>query len=466
MKRPFRMTNPRQLSPTLPCRHGIAGAASLIFAFLLSGCEQRHTVSVETLVRAQQSLLHDRNLDPSATCVIRPYPKFPGALAGSALYVPVTINGVESAGVFDTGAEFSLVTPELATAAKLTSTGRTEFMRGVTGSFKVQAATAHTVGVGSARLTGNVPVQIWKFPRSKGTVLGMQIGLDFIEQFDWDIDLPHKTLRPYDISRCGTIEPPWRTSSSGIPLTSAFAAYHRKGWPIGPSQVTVPVIFPGGTLDAVVDTGAMKTMLSYQAARDVGVTGAQLKTDPTHTVVGLSGDKLGYYIHKFPDIAIGEDELHDMRMAVAPGFDRRDDPMILGMDYIGSHHIWLSFATGGLYIDSGSPRRPGPPLELAHQVAGLSEPLYPPSAKDQTASVNAECMVETDGAMTGCHITGGTGNKLFESAAMDWLTGDSPPIMQPAYVQGKPVRQNFKWSLDFVPKAEGGKIYALPPEAK
>jgi len=36
---------------------------------------------------------------------------------------------------------------------------------------------------------------------------------------------------------------------------------------------------------------------------------------------------------------------------------------------------------------------------------------------------------------------------------MTWLTGAAHPIMQPAYQNGKPVRQIHTWSIDFVPRA-------------
>ena len=57
--------------------------------------------------------------------------------------------------------------------------------------------------------------------------------------------------------------------------------------------------------------------------------------------------------------------LHDVPIDVTRHFDRRDTwPMLLGMDYIEHHHLWLSYSTNALYIDSGE-KKPAAPAQVS-----------------------------------------------------------------------------------------------------
>ena len=116
--------------------------------------------------------------------------------------------------------------------------------------------------------------------------------------------------------------------------------------------------------------------------------------------------------HRFANMAIGEEELHDFPMLVAPDFNRLDPAMILGMDYLGSHHLWLSLTNNAFYIDSGESRRLIPPIIQARQIGG---PLQTGSFRRRPrlafAQVHALCFVETDARLTDCRVSddGGDG---------------------------------------------------------
>jgi predicted aspartyl protease len=438
----------------------LAGAA------LLAGCKATPEPDVKSSYVAERSIWVDR----SKPCMIRAFGPFPVQFFHNVLYVPMKVNGVETLAVMDTGAAKSLMTPELAAAAHVAITKNAMRMRGSTGSFNTTLGTLKGVSVGSVKITATRPTLVYKFPGSHGTDIGVQLGLDWLADFDWDIDVPHKTVRPYVVRNCFAIDPPWRDSYTGLALTPAINQLPSSVQFIaalaGNRQVTVPVAFEGGMLEAMLDTGATNTVLSHEAAHEAGVTNAELDHDKVVEVLGLSGDRAKYYEHIFKDVAIGEQELHDVAWLVAHHFDRRDDPddpMALGMDYIGQHRLWLSFGTGALYIDSGEHRKPVAPLDHPHSLAGSPLPIYPENGPKTPAKVQASCTVEPDGGLTSCGVTASSGNAVVDAAVMSWLTGRDGPLMQPAYRDGKPVAATGTWTVTYDPAAAtGGEIYLAP----
>ena len=117
--------------------------------------------------------------------------------------------------------------------------------------------------------------------------------------------------------------------------------------------------------------------------------------------------------------------------------------MILGMDYLGSHHLWLSLTTNALYIDSGESRRLIPPIIEARQVGGPLQPVYPRDARLALALVHATCFVETDARLTDCRVSDDGGDAALARATMTWLTGAAAPVMQPGHQDGVAVRESY-----------------------
>jgi predicted aspartyl protease len=392
-------------------------------------------------------------IDTTQPCLVDAFPPMPVTVAYGRAFVPAWVNGIETVGVLDTGASDSLITPELAAAARAEPIKGTHRLRGVTGSFTSKSVSVRKIAVGSIAFIGARELLVLPFGGSDGAKIGVQVGMDLLDHFDYDMDFPHQTLQPFRTSNCLAIDPIWPDTTTGLALTSTVEnlrinSLHQFSFS---REVTIPVSFPGGIIEAFFDTGSSKSLLSHAAARRAGVTNAQLDADPVHSITGINGAKRDVYMHTFPDIAIGEDELHNTTIAVTQHFDRRDDDMILGMDYIATHHLWLSLTTNALYIDSGERRALTPPLDRAHIIGGLTQPGFPAEAKAKSGKVEARCWVEADGKLSGCHITHDDPDPAFGKAMMAWLTTAAGPVLQPAYLNGKPIRQEHDWVINFEP---------------
>lgn len=304
-------------------------------------------------------------IDRRKPCQIARVPPFPVKVAANHVFVPVAVNGVSTVGELDTGSAVSLVTPEIAEAAHLTpGKGRAFTARGATGNASAPPVIAEKFNFGSIALTGHVPLHVLAFGGSNHALMGALIGQDLLDGLDYDIDLKHNAWVPYRTSNCLAIDPPWQDTFTGLAITRG-AVNGAKPFLIDLATkfslrlgTSVPVFFGGQSVEALFDTGAGISMLSRRAARFLGVTDAMLDADPVIERIGMNGQKAKFRKHVFADMTIGEDNFHDFPIAVIPESDRRDTfQMVLAMDYIATRHLWLSYTTNALYIDSGEKAR-------------------------------------------------------------------------------------------------------------
>ncbi len=425
-----------------------AGALTMAL-FAVSGCTTKPPPSVKDDFLARRLLW----VDPKKPCYVDPFPPMDIRVVKHAVFLPVTINGINTIGRLDTGTDVSLITPEIAAAAKLAPIGRPLRVIGVSGSFATQSVLIDHIDIGSISFKSKRLGHVFAFGGSHGKDVGALVGLDWLDHLDYDIDFKHEKLRPYRTSNCIEVPLPWHDTYTGLALTRGYPGEKNPSNSLaffGFSQhISVPVAFDGGVIDAWLDTGAYSSLMSHDAALDAGATRGQLNADPIDEISGLNGDKRKFIRHRFAHVALGEEEFDDFPVLVSPAFDRRDSPMMLGMDFLNQHHLWLSLTTNALYIDSGEPKKPVPPLDHAHSIGGTTQPGFPDAAKGQTGTVNATCMVEADGSLDECKIRGPAAQKIFADAVLSWLTGNAGPLMQPAYLNGHPIRQAHDWSINF-----------------
>lgn len=396
-------------------------------------------------------------IDHTQPCLVDPFEPSPIKLYKKQIFLPVFINGISTLGMLDTGASFTLITPEFAQAAGVTPGKEQERMFGVAGAFTTQVGIAKTVQFGTIGFDTPQRVHIAPFAGSRGKTIGVNVGLDWLDGLDYDLDLGAEKLTAFRVSNCVTVDPPWRTTYSGVIVKRAFDKSVTGYTPelsdiLYNRQISVPVMFGDTAVEAEIDTGSTESFLSHASAIDAGATSAGLEKDEVVHSDAIDRRRNAYYRHVFHNVTIGEDVLPDFPVDVAQHFDRRDTHMLLGMNYIATHHLWLSFTTGVLYIDSGEPRKLIQPLDDPHWIAGSRMPAYPADAKGDKGEVKAQCMVEASGALDKCEITSGGEHTILAKAVLHWLTSAYGPVYQPAYRDGKPVEKVRTWDIDFAAK--------------
>jgi len=138
------------------------------------------------------------------------------------------------------------------------------------------------------------------------------------------------------VRRCADAVPPW-------PAVAVDGIGARR------DRMLVPFSVDGTKGMALLDTGAQASAVATQMAERAGVSHQALAADPVIILHGASPQPARVPIHQFHTMRIGPDQIVDPRLAVIPQVGGLGDGL-LGADFIRGRRIWLSFATGRLFI--------------------------------------------------------------------------------------------------------------------
>jgi predicted aspartyl protease len=265
------------------------------------------------------------------------------------MVVQAKINGVESKALIDTGGVVSFITTPLSERAKVHSYRGAVRLAGFDGHEVVSPVVwTNSLQIGGLTWAGGVEFALMGPPHDDPKLSVALLGMDLLDGRDYDIDFTHHLLTIYSTKNCLHPDPLWDTTSTGVSLERTEHDH----------KVTLPVAFDADLLDAEIDTGAPTSYLTREGALRAGVTKDALAKDPTRDVPGLNG-KRKVRVHRFAQISIGEDVLRNFEIEVDDR-PRNDFPvdMIIGLDYISQHHLWLSLSTNAVFIDSGEKKKP------------------------------------------------------------------------------------------------------------
>jgi predicted aspartyl protease len=170
-------------------------------------------------------------------------------------------------------------------------------------------------------------------------------GVSILSVFEVDLDFPHRVVTLYAGRICpNTIVPPWR-----VPYEMVDSSRSAKG------RFMIPVELDGRPINALIDTGAEASIVAADVAAALGVTTAALQAGPHAVLVGTGPQTAVAYAHEFQQIRIGNVVAPHPLLLVAERAEPSID-MILGSDYLKSHHLWLSPYTKRVFIE----RTPAP----------------------------------------------------------------------------------------------------------
>lgn len=283
-------------------------------------------------------------------CYVEKLGVIPVKLAGEKAMVPFAVNDVAGDAIFDTGAVVSMITPDFADAAvpKWKRVGGQTYIGGVTGFSFMQWTYVNKVKIGGLEFGYGPRLGVSHPPKGYDEGKHALLGRDFLDGKDLDIDFAHGLITVYATENCVHSEPLWDTKYTGLTMTRIEHDH----------DVTIPVVFEGDTIDAIVDTGTVHSMMTRKAALRAGATDVELAHDPQTSFGGITGGTRAARVHKFGEVAIGEELFKNLPVVVAETPSTADGfTMILGMDYLAHHHIWISYSTNALYIDSGEPKQ-------------------------------------------------------------------------------------------------------------
>lgn len=272
------------------------------------------------------------------------------------LLVPVSVNGIGTHFVLDTGAERSMVTPAAVRRLhlKLSQWVATR-MQGIGGIVEHPNALPESLALGGVALrrrtvTHDTSLTVGALPLSKisGETISGLLGRDFLSVFDLVVNLQADTLTLYGVHGCSGAFLPWTQPYVAIPVRQ----------PLG-TAVVVPVRIDGKRLTALLDTGASASLLTARGMIRLGLAPERMAGDRTAQSKGVGPRAVTMHRHRFASLQVGAELTHRPLIWAAPIRVVPFVDMLLGADWLAGHRVWISFATAQVFVAAGSTGKGG-----------------------------------------------------------------------------------------------------------
>jgi len=261
---------------------------------------------------------------------------------GDRVTIPVTINGMEKNFLVDTGGYVTSISENNAAALKLEShpivfnriqdAGGKEATKYVyADSFKLGAMEAKKF---------DLMVDQTKNPRIDGT-----LAPDLLRNFDVEFDFASMTMNLFRPHPCDGKAAYWTKAFIAVPLEVTKAGHSR-----------VEVTVDGEEMDAILDTGAFASIMTFGSARRF----FSLHPDSTGVikagqVSGAEGSINDAYRYPFKSLTMGEVAVSNPRLLLADAPTILADEhvsLILGMTEMRFLHLYFAYHERKLYISA------------------------------------------------------------------------------------------------------------------
>ena len=277
-------------------------------------------------------------------CPVERQAELPLTGGGGVMLVAAEINGSPVTMIVDTGAQWTTITPETVTRLNLPrDSWNGGLHQGVATYSSNVNAVARSFKIGGIELDNR---SLSVAPLAPGNAVSPQfaglLGADFLFQFDLDIDLPHHTLTLYRNGGCGAGVPPWGVPVVAIPLVKSMT-----------NRLNLAATVDGHPFRAILDTGASVSLISRPNALRAGVAAEALEQDPAVASRGLGTAAFATRRHKFAEMQVGPERLKNVNLLVA-GTMLGGGDLLLGLDYLGSRRVWLSYKLRRMFIAAPS----------------------------------------------------------------------------------------------------------------
>jgi predicted aspartyl protease len=259
--------------------------------------------------------------------------------AAGGILLPVSVNGVSLTFVLDTGAEQTL----LARRAFATLPGMPG-LRGPTraqaagGAIELQSSVVREIRVGDF-VRQEVPVAVMDLrplQEQMGAKFDGVLGVDFLRGQDVTLDLRAGRLR--------------LESAYGQPSGAPFSGD-------GGGLIRFSARVDGTDIIAVLDTGAMHSIMNWPAARALGIASGDPRLTPVDGVTGIDGRPLHVFVCRFDELQIDRARYASPKLRIAdlPGFGAMGlagrPAMLVGADLVRGHTVVISFAARTIRVN-------------------------------------------------------------------------------------------------------------------
>ncbi|MCR0981033.1 aspartyl protease family protein [Roseomonas populi] len=259
-----------------------------------------------------------------------------GAAVGPLPVVLAQANGAALPFVLDTGSGLTMLRPEAAAALDLSmDPDRATPITGIGGTSRMPNALLRHFQIGR-RVFLNLSLPVAPGSGDEGGIAGI-VGADLLRHGALELDLPAGRAVLHDSPACIAAPPPWPAEAIPVEVT-------------GEGLVVVPLTLDGRPARALLDTGAVRTVLRQDRITDFGIPAAALRAPPAGTVFGTGGEAASFHIHEGATLRLGELTTAAMPIVIAPLPPSLPVELVLGQDILGTRRLLLSYAARRLWV--------------------------------------------------------------------------------------------------------------------
>jgi len=310
--------------------------AALLLATAVAACEQGQSTPT-----AQPE-----------TCKIEQTAEVPVRVVRGHILVPANIDYTPVQMLVDTGASASMLTPEAARSLELsTDSYRTTTVHGIGGNVVTHNVMIRSLKVGTQDWQGGSVAtghlgRPFQDPHQEGPPVAGVLGADHLDIFDVELDIPHRRMVLWRVQHCLGDFVPWHLPHFAIRLTR-----------YQPNRMVTHVQIDGHPVTALIDWGSNTTSITTATSAALGVTPEMLARDRSGTSSGTDQNELSVHMHRFAELVIGPGTFRNVAIEVAD-LNVTDVGMLLGLDYVRTRHVWLSYASDQMFVERPVPAVP------------------------------------------------------------------------------------------------------------
>jgi tetratricopeptide (TPR) repeat protein len=269
----------------------------------------------------------------AGNCHLGKYGTLPAEMVNGQATTMVKINGTPTRLAFDTGAFYSIMSKANAAALDLKTRALPDGVRigGVGGSAEARYTTVKDFGVLDTTLH-----KIDFIVGGSDIGLGL-LGANLLDAADLELDLANGKLTLFETDHCE------KTSLAYWAKDGNFQMADIERENDADRRTFLNVIINGKKVHALLDSGAEATVLSRDTAERLGIDLKSPDVKEGGRTYGFGGKTVKTWIVPIDTFTVGTETIQHSQMAVIDGdIGGRDTDMLLGVDFILAHHIFVS----------------------------------------------------------------------------------------------------------------------------
>jgi tetratricopeptide (TPR) repeat protein len=266
-------------------------------------------------------------------CQLKEYGTLPVEMIGNRAITTVKINGADTHFILDTGAFFNTMSNAnaLSLGLKLELAPFGFRVNGVGGSASVQQAHVKQFGILGTTLE-NIDFIVGGSDAGHGL-----LGANLLDVADLEIDLAHGKMTLFKADHCDKASLAYWVKDGQYNVADIESSDHK-----GDRRTFFNVTINGKKVRALLDSGAVATVLGRDAAERVGIDLNAPGVRAGGKSSGIGAKLMKSWIVNIDTFSVGTETIQHSQMQVIDGAIGNNTDMLLGVDFLLAHHMFIA----------------------------------------------------------------------------------------------------------------------------